>query len=144
MHARTFIMIVGMRSSITAKASRDESERVFDFADEVLESFNVPYKETMRIHVALDEIVSNIVNYAYEDEGTFSLSLDVEENVVTMEVRDHGFPYNPLLADEPDITAPLEERKIGGYGIFIVRQIMDDVQYAREGDENVLKMIKKF
>ena len=95
------------------------------------------------IFETVDELVANIVDYSNSDY------LDVEivrdDNSITLRFRDGGIPFNPLKKDPPDISLPMEEREIGGLGIFLVIKKMDVVEYEHTDGENILtvkKMIK--
>ena len=92
------------------------------------------------LNVVVEELVVNVVNYSHSDY------LDVEiirdEKSITLRFRDGGDPFNPLEKEEPDFTIPLEDRKIGGLGIFMVVKYMDSVTYDYTGDENILTVRK--
>lgn len=93
------------------------------------------------IRLAVEELVVNIVDYAGSDY------LDVEivrdENHIMLRFRDNGVPFNPLAKEPPDITLPMEQRRIGGLGIFLVIKKMDEVWYEYLNGENVLTVMKK-
>ena len=93
-----------------------------------------------KLSVVVEELVLNIVDYANSDY------LDVEiirdEKSITLRFHDGGIPFNPLEKEEPDFTIPLEDRKIGGLGIFMVIKYMDTVTYERTGEENILTVRK--
>lgn len=93
-----------------------------------------------KLSVVVEELVLNIVDYANSDY------LDVEiirdEKSITLRFHDGGIPFNPLEKEEPDFTIPLEDRKIGGLGIFMVIKYMDSVTYDYTGGENILTLIK--
>lgn len=93
------------------------------------------------LSVVIEELVVNIVNYAHSDY------LDVEiirdEKNIALRFHDNGIPFNPLQKDPPDITSPLEDRKIGGLGIFMVKKFMDTVSYEYTEGENVLMVMKQ-
>ena len=72
-----------------------------------------------------------------------SVSLVKEADAVKLTFSDNGKPYNPLIADEPDVTASAEEREIGGLGIFMVRKMMDDTSYMHKDDQNILTLTLK-
>jgi anti-sigma regulatory factor (Ser/Thr protein kinase) len=95
--------------------------------------------------LALEEIVVNVIRYAYEDasEHEITVRMVISEGKLVLEVRDDGKPFNPLDVPPPDLTKPPEERREGGLGIFLARKFMDSVEYARVGVENVLTMRKK-
>lgn len=92
------------------------------------------------IFETVDELVANIVDYSNSDY------LDVEivrdDNSITLRFRDGGIPFNPLKKDPPDISLPMEEREIGGLGIFLVIKKMDVVEYEHTDGENILTVMK--
>ena len=91
--------------------------------------------------VAVDEIYSNIVRYSGASEA--QIRLVKEEEIVQLIFRDNGEPYNPLTAKAPDVTASAEDRAIGGLGIFMVRKMMDNVEYEYTNDRNKLTLTVK-
>ncbi len=95
--------------------------------------------------LSASEIISNIDMYAYQDTegGTVRVSADVVDRMATVIFRDSGPEYNPLERSNPDAEKRLKEHKIGGFGIFIVRKLMDDVRYKREDGCNVLMIMKE-
>ncbi|MBF0466055.1 MAG: ATP-binding protein [Nitrospirae bacterium] len=96
------------------------------------------------IELACEEIVVNVINYAYEEQdGDISVICTSEEgSKFVIEIIDSGIPFNALEAEDPDIDVPLMERKIGGLGIFFVKQLVDEVNYQRvDGSKNVLTLI---
>ena len=134
-----------MVTSISAPATFEGTVEVYSFVEQVLADHDVPLKTITHINIALDEAVSNVVRYAYGDgNGDYKVTIEVQEHLVRIEIRDRGFAYNPLETEDPDIVSPLEERKIGGYGIFMIKNLVSDVHYRRENDENVLTLIMKF
>jgi len=103
---------------------------------------NCPVKIQNDIMLAIDEIFSNIANYAYNTEtGYVTVRITVKDDIA-IEFEDSGIAYNPLSSVEPDITLPARERKIGGLGIFMVKKIMDSMEYRREGNKNILAIKK--
>ena len=96
--------------------------------------------------VAIEEVFVNVAHYAYGDgEGdvTFFLSFDEDTREFTMQMVDQGVAFNPLQKPDPDITLSVEDREIGGLGIFIAKKTMDTLTYAYKNGENILTMIKK-
>lgn len=99
-----------------------------------------------QIALASEEVFINVIHYAYpETEG--DLEIEVREPAgaggIEIMVRDSGVAFNPLQRETPDISAPAEDRPIGGLGIFMVQQIMDAVGYERRDAENVFTMTKR-
>jgi anti-sigma regulatory factor (Ser/Thr protein kinase) len=95
------------------------------------------------IELAAEEALVNIFNYAYQgNEGDVEVicKLDPQDRLI-IEILDSGVPFDMLSLGEPDTTADISERKVGGLGIFLIRKLMDDVQYEHEGAKNVLSLI---
>ena len=89
--------------------------------------------------------MNNIASYAYQDEvGKAEIKVETDSKSISITFLDSGIPYNPLEKDDPDITLSAEERGIGGYGIFLVKKIMDDVKYEYKDNKNVLSITKKY
>ena len=95
--------------------------------------------------ICCDEIFTNIASYAYPD-GNGSVAVTVEFVSETQNLRiifsDSGTAFNPLEISEPDTSSALSERKIGGLGMFIVKKMMDSVEYCRQDDKNILTLTK--
>lgn len=115
--------------------------------EELLESADCPLKSQLQISVAVDEVLANIVSYAYKPgEGPMWIDARVETDpeAVAITFADEGVPFNPLSIPEPDTSLPLEQRKEGGMGIMIVRKTMSEVTYVYENGRNVLTIRKEF
>ena len=126
---------------LTVNPTMETVPEVAAFVEEHLEKFEVPMKLTMKLMVAVDEIYSNIVRYSGATEA--QVRLLKEEDTLHLIFRDNGKPYNPLDAEEPDVTASAEDRTIGGLGIFMVRKMMDNVEYMYKDNQNVLTLTMK-
>lgn len=130
---------------LEVKATRSELPRVIDFIEETLQAEGCPMKEQMQINIAVEEIFVNIASYAYKS-GTGDARIDVEmyEDPDTVHIifTDSGIPYNPLAKEDPDTGLPAEDRQIGGLGIFMVKQSMDDMKYEYRNGQNILTLIK--
>jgi sigma-B regulation protein RsbU (phosphoserine phosphatase) len=124
--------------TITTNPTMDSVAEVASFVEEQLDKFEIPMKAATKLMVAVDEIYSNIVRYSGATEA--HVSVFKESDAVRLVFRDNGNPYNPMIAEEPDITAPAEERSIGGLGIFMVRKMMDDTNYVHKDNQNILSL----
>lgn len=133
-------------AKITVSATRESIPQVAAFVEGELEKLSCPMKELAQINIAVDELYSNIVNYAYKDgEGEASVSVQgLPPNSVRVTFEDSGVPYNPLAKSDPDVTLGAEERQIGGLGIFIVKKTMDAMEYNFEDGKNILAITKKW
>ena len=110
-----------------------------------LEEIDVDHKKVYQINLALEEILVNIARYAYApDKGLIDISYEISDNPKQLKViiKDKGKAFNPLEKEEPDLEASVQDRKIGGLGIYIVKNIVDDIKYQRINNENILEFIK--
>ena len=115
-----------------------------EIIETVMSSPDVPQDETLRfkIRLSVEEIAENIVNYAYNNGNGFveiTTTLD-EAGILTISFKDAGVPFNPLEKEDPDITLSLDERPVGGLGIFICKKMMDSVSYVFEDGCNNFTM----
>ena len=128
-------------NEIVVEARLENMETVIDFVRE--QTGDYPPKVQNQIGIAVDEIFSNIARYAYQpDVGGVTVRVCVADDI-TIEFEDNGAAYNPLSVETPDITLSAEERELGGLGIFMVKNIMDAVEYRREGNKNILTIRKR-
>lgn len=131
-------------SEIRIKAELNNMPVVTEYFEEQAEALGVPLKIIMRMNVVLDEILGNIINYAYPDkEGDVLFCMDMEDNNLKLRFEDSGIPYDPLAKEDPDITLSAEEREIGGLGILISKKMTDKIVYAYEDGKNKLTIWKK-
>lgn len=124
----------------------DNIPMVTSFVDDLLEKHECNMKAQTQINIAIDEIFSNIARYAYPKGQVGKAKLTVDFNDTKDKVKlifeDRGIPYNPLLKEDPNAKATLEEREIGGLGIFIVKKTIDSMEYENVNGHNVLTLIK--
>lgn len=132
-------------NSIKLPAEIENIAKVTDFVEEKISSSGFPAKFISQINIVIDEIVGNISNYAYTPEnGSVEVYLSISENphAITLSFIDCGVAYNPLERTDPDVTLPESQRQIGGLGILMVKNIVDDISYQRVDDENILTITK--
>lgn len=130
---------------ITVDAVSESLGTVTDFVDAELEAIGCPFNIQMKVDIVIDEVFSNIVFYAYRGtvgSVTIRTETTTDPGSLTLTFIDSGIPYNPLNAEEPDVTLSVEERKVGGLGIFIVKKTMDEVDYEYSGGRNILRLKK--
>ena len=96
------------------------------------------------IRLVVEELVINIVDYAYHDGADDYLDVETSltEDQITLRFRDGGVPFNPLEQAPPDMSLPMRQRQIGGLGIFMVSKKMDTMTYEYTNNENVLTITK--
>ncbi|MDD5952367.1 MAG: ATP-binding protein [Oscillospiraceae bacterium] len=130
---------------LTVDAIKENIEVVTQFVDEQLEEFNCSMKAQMQINIAIDELFGNIAAYAYNPEigpATVCVQVVGEPLSVVITFMDHGVPFDPLQQKSPDTTLSAEEREIGGLGIYMVKQSMDDISYEYKDGKNILTIQK--
>ena len=122
-----------------------EVPRLTDFINDVCQSLGIEEVLTMQLTLAVEEAAVNVMNYAYEPGtlGTVDLDAEAGDGELKIIISDSGVAFDPTQKAEADITLTAEERPIGGLGIFLVRQIMDDVSYRRQDGRNILTLTKK-
>ena len=99
-------------------------------------------KRIDEIGLALEEILVNIFNYAYpKSPGDVEVNCKLETGRLIIEIIDSGIPFDVTSLTDPELTADVEERKIGGLGIFLVKRMVDEVKYRREKDKNILSLV---
>ena len=128
------------------EATLDNFEEVQAFVDEELERLGCSMETQIQIDIAVEEIFVNIAHYAYNpDVGKATIRVEITEDPlsVVLTFMDNGIPYDPLAKQDPDVTLPPEERKIGGLGIYMVKESMDDVKYEYRDGKNILTICKK-
>ncbi|MDR2578032.1 MAG: SpoIIE family protein phosphatase [Chitinispirillales bacterium] len=129
---------------LSVEASLENLETALDFIAKNLEAANCQPKQRNQITIAIEEIFVNIAHYAYHPGvGEVTISVSTEEGEITIEFEDCGKPYNPLEKEDPDITEGVEEREMGGLGIFMVKNLMDAIEYRRNENKNLLTLRKK-
>ncbi|MGI6711868.1 MAG: ATP-binding protein [Bacillota bacterium] len=99
-------------------------------------------KQIIHLKLAIDEVVANICQYAYQKPpGEVLVQVESGKGRFTVDFIDEGVPFDPLKVDEPDINADIADRKVGGLGIFLVRRLIDEVHYKRDGSKNILTLV---
>ena len=131
---------------MTVKNSLSELDSIFNEVEAVSKKFGFHEDLQNNICLCMDEVFSNIVRYAYDDglehEIEITFDYDAEHRKLTITISDDGKPFNPLGTKEPDLTLDIADREIGGLGLFIVLNIMSNVEYNRTDCINRLKMTK--
>ncbi len=133
-----------LQESITLKNETPELERLAGFIETCSERMDLPMPLAMKLDLALEEAVANVILYAYPGQTDQSVEIDLERRgeLLTLRITDSGIPFDPTAREEPDLSLGAEERPIGGLGIFLVRQLMDSVEYERRDNRNILTMQK--
>ncbi len=116
-----------------------------DFVTLTSKEIGLDERMCMRLNLALEEAVTNVILYAYSDEKNKDITIRMETNDNRLKITliDSGIAFDPTAKATPDTTLPLNERPIGGLGIHLIKQLMTEVTYSREENKNILTMIKE-
>ena len=122
----------------------EELSSLAEKIDNLSEEWAISLALAMNMNLVIEEAVSNIIFYAYNnnDKHKITISISLENNRLTIKITDDGIPFNPLAQQQPDINLPVEERPVGGLGIFLISQMMDEMNYARLKNQNILTLKK--
>ncbi|MBW4578367.1 MAG: ATP-binding protein [Tildeniella nuda ZEHNDER 1965/U140] len=128
--------------SLTVPGTLDSLSAIADFIKTAAATAGLDKKASYRLRLAVDEIATNVIVHGYEEaglEGVLDLTFDVDEKALTFGIEDTGAAYDPhqhLLPEEDALKLPLEQRQVGGLGIYLALQGVDKFIYERDGDRN--------
>lgn len=131
---------------IILKAEESNIDIATEFVESLLRDAGCSDNDRALLDIALDELFCNIARYAYGNKDgnvTVRFEFDEKEKNAAVTLIDSGIPFDPLKKKDPDITLSAEDRKIGGLGIYMVKKIMDAVEYKYEDGHNIIRIIKK-
>jgi sigma-B regulation protein RsbU (phosphoserine phosphatase) len=134
-----------MHRELTIDNSLNHVPRVNDFVKSIGDELNLPKKDTQNLKLAIEEAVVNVINYAYPTGETGDINIEATATATSLKFKiiDNGVAFAPTDAPDVDTSLTAEERQIGGLGIFLVRQLMDTINYERIEGKNVLTLTKK-
>ena len=134
-----------MQVELDLKCDLSEIGRIAEKVEELGESHDWPMNWIFNTNLALDELITNVINYAFAettDGQEIKLTLTQTEGSLIVVLEDNGLEFDPFVeADQPDIEAELEDRAIGGLGVFFVKSLVDEATYEREGDRNIVTLV---
>lgn len=133
-----------MTTELVIKNEIDELNRLAEFVEELGERRGLDMALVMNLNLALEEVVSNIILYAFPQKTIEEIVINCVEgdSSLIFTISDRGIEFDPMEVEDADISLSAEERGIGGLGIFLVRQIMDEVKYERFDNKNILTIKK--
>lgn len=123
----------------------DELLNVQVFLEELGEEWGLNMSLVFSLNLVLEEALTNIISYSYDDESRHSIEIGFAKNgdQLSISIVDDGREYDPTLKPDPDITLSAEDRQIGGLGIYLMKNIMDKIEYKRTENKNCLILTKK-
>jgi len=132
-------------TTLILKNDLAEVERVASFISALCEQHAVPPELEYDLNLALDEIITNVIKHAHSDGGEhpFTVRVTLSDEEFVAQVEDAGVEFNPTKHPPPDLDSPIEQRRIGGLGIYLVQQIMDSMEYERTAGKNLVTLRKR-
>ena len=128
-------------------AKVDELPKVTSFIENELEKLEFSFKIITQFNLVVEELFVNVASYAYKENENgkckISINYDKDKQEVKLSMEDNGIKFNPLEKEDPDTTLSVEDRKIGGLGILLVKKNMDNIEYKYEDNKNILILSKK-
>jgi serine/threonine-protein kinase RsbW len=130
--------------SFELKNSLSELSTLSEKLEWIGEEIGIPRRSLFEINLALDELFTNIISYGFADqaEHIIRVCISAENDLLKVVLEDDGIPFNPVGRPPAELPCTLEECKVGGLGIHLVRNLMDEVVYSRCGNKNVLTLKK--
>jgi serine/threonine-protein kinase RsbW len=131
---------------VTFPGRYDSLAKISEFVIQAAKDAGLDSKAVYAVELSVDEACCNIIDHAYggEDIGDMQCSVQIQPGQLTVILRDQGEPYNPDDVPELKMNVPLEDLKLGGAGVFLIKNLMDEVHYRSEpGSENVLTLVKR-
>lgn len=135
------------KKELEIEAVVENLPKVLEFVETHIEEKGCPADVMAQIDIAVEEIFVNIAHYAYcPGKGPATIEVEVKDDPLSVELTfiDGGVQYDPLAKEDPDLTLSAEEREIGGLGIFMVKESMDNVEYEYINGKNILRIKKSF
>lgn len=130
---------------IVIKNTLEEVQRAIGAFEEFAATHEISLNVMVKVNIVLDELLSNIVKYSFPDGREHDIDITLElftDGKLVIQLTDEGVPFNPFATADPDFTIPLEDREIGGLGIHLVKQLMDEYSYKRQVNLNIVYMVK--
>ena len=134
-----------MKKELTVEAVVSNLDSVHDFIHSSISQYKCSNRTIMQLDLVVEEIFVNIASYAYApNTGLAKILLELEQEplTITLTFIDTGVPYDPLSKVDPDINLDVEDRQIGGLGIFLTKKMVDDINYQYSDGQNILQLTK--
>lgn len=134
-----------MSRMLTVPGRYDRLAQVCQFVAAAAEQAGLDESESSHCQLAVDEACTNIIEHGYggEDRGTINLTCTPMPGELIITIQDTAQPFDPTSVPDPDLSAPLDEMRIGGLGLFFMRQVMDAVEFSYENGGNLLVLVKR-
>lgn len=130
--------------NVTVSNQLAEIDRVNDLFNDFAERCDIPMPVSLKVNMVFDELLANVISYAYSDEEAHNIDISIsfDNGQLAINITDDGVPFNPFTREDPDTSLSLEDRDIGGLGIHLVKNAMDETLYQRRNNKNTVTLIK--
>jgi sigma-B regulation protein RsbU (phosphoserine phosphatase) len=134
----------GVQLKLVAKNELSEIEKVNENFTHFAEENNMSKTLISKVNMVFDELLNNAISYAFQDDKEHEIEIRIElaEDRLSISLSYDGVPFNPFTTEAPDTDLSIEEREVGGLGIHLVKNIMDEVHYKKHGDTNIVTVVK--
>lgn len=131
--------------TLSVSASTEHLAEVRDFVAAHARNLGLSQKDVSEIRLAVDEAYTNIIKHAYKNDPEEQVNIEIgsDQSKLWISLMDHGSSFDPATYSEPDLLKRIKAKKRGGMGVYLIRKLMDQVQYNRKGDINEIRMVKK-
>ena len=136
---------MALETKLTIGNDLEELDRVHTWVEAFQADNALSADVAFALTLSFDELLTNIISYGYPTDVQHAvwISMRIVGDDLHIRIEDQAAPFNPLTAEEPDIDAPIEDRRIGGLGIHFVRTVMDSVEYQHSNGRNILLLVKR-
>lgn len=136
------VQYTGQASQLRLTNDIHQIPQLGEWVKQVGTNFGLGQDRILQLNLALEECVVNVMEYAYGEQKNMPvlISASKEENHMIFTIRDKGVPFDPTKTENPDISLSIQDREIGGLGIFMTKQLTDKLEYRRENDQNILEL----
>ncbi|WP_321504437.1 ATP-binding protein [uncultured Methanoregula sp.] len=129
---------------LTIKPDLNEIPAISIALDSVMKNHSFVEEEILDTQLAVEEAITNVIVHGYEGrDGEIVIRCRATKGIVEIEIEDMAIPFDPLTLPEPDLTGSVDDRQIGGLGIFLIRRVMDEIVYRYENNKNILVLVKR-
>jgi serine/threonine-protein kinase RsbW len=131
-------------SALIIHADINEIPRVSAALENAMKEHAFTDEDILDVQLAVEEAITNVIVHGYKNNtGEIRLTFRTTLGLVEVQIEDTAPPFDPLSIPEPDLTGDIENRRIGGLGIFLIRQVMDGIVYRYEDGKNILVLVKR-
>ena len=129
---------------ITIINNIDQLPTLAEQIEQIADEWELDPMLAMNMNLVIEEAITNVIFYAFNDQENHQIDIDfnLNDSILKLVITDDGTPFDPTQKGDPDTTLSVEDRQIGGLGIFLIRKIMNEVKYKRKNNKNILTLTK--